>query len=199
MGRHTVFVAGKRFILLSDDKEEYVQKVAQEVNDSIVKITASNPLLDSRACAILSALDFADDMYKEVAKNQRFSDKAKDIMNQSDKHAKTVRELKEELQKSRKLNENQLHQIADKNVEIKTLSNQVKEQSQEIIKLKEQLAKLQPKEEKVEAPQPKKEEKPVSMAGKKPFQNPVAKVNVPENSKKKTPDSVVMNQMSLFD
>lgn len=195
MGKHTVYVAGKRFILLSDDKEEYVQKVAQEVNDSIISITSANPTLESRACAILSALNFADDKYKEVIKNQRFAEKAKEVMTQSDKHAKTVRDLKEELQKAKKLNENQLHQIADKNVEIKNLSNQVKELSSEVLELKEQLAKLQSKEEK---PQPQ-QVNPASMANKKPFQNPVAKGKKPEKPKKKLIEAPVMNQMSLFE
>jgi len=184
MGKYAVFVAGKRFVLLSDDKQEYVEKIAKEVNDSIVNITAANPLLDSRACAILCALDYADDMYKEVLKNQRFADKAKEVMTQSDKHAKAVRELKEEIQKAKNLNETQLHQIADKNVEIKNLSNQVKEQADEILRLKEEIAKLKatPKtEEKKEAPQQGK----VSFGDKKPFQNPVAKVKTPENPVKK--------------
>ena len=193
MGKHTVYVAGKRFILLSDEKEEYVQKVAQEVNDSIVAITASNPTLESRACAILSALNFADDKYKEVMKNQRFAEKAKEVMTQSDKHAKTVRDLKEEIQKAKKLNESQLHQIADKNVEIKNLTNQVKDLSSEISKLKEKLSMLQQKEEKPQQTNPN------SMANKKPFQNPVAKGKMPENTKKKPIDTPVMNQMSLFE
>lgn len=202
MGKYSVFVAGKRFILISDDKQDYVEKVAKEVNDAIVNITAANPLLDSRACAILCALDFADDMYKEIIKNQRFAEKAKEVMTQSDKHAKTVRELKEEIKKARKLNEDQLHQIADKNVEIKNLSNQVKEQASEILKLKEQIAKFQEKsepekeEKKPENPQPK----PVSMSNKKPFQNPVAKVKTTEKtSKKKLIEPVEMNQLSFFE
>ena len=180
MGKYAVFVAGKRFVLLSDDKQEYVEKIAKEVNESIVNITAANPLLDSRACAILCALDYADDMYKEILKNQRFADKAKEVMNQSDKHAKTIRDLKEEIQKAKNLNETQLHQIADKNVEIKSLSNQVKEQADEIIKLKEEIAKLQEKQKNEAAQQ-----KPVSFGDKKPFQNPVAKVKTPENPVKK--------------
>lgn len=184
MGKYAVYVAGKRFVLLSDDKEEYVQKIAKEVNDSIVNITAANPLLDSRACAILCALDYADDMYKEIIKNQRFAEKAKEVMTQSDKHAKTVRDLKAEIKKAKDLNETQLHQIADKNVEIKSLSNQVKEQADEILRLKEEISKLQEKA-KNEVKQPEKQEKTASFADKKPFQNPVAKVKTPENPVKK--------------
>lgn len=137
MKKHTVFVAGRRFILLSEEKKEYVEKVAQEVNDAIVAISSQNPTLDSRSCAILCALDQADDKYKEVLKNQRLSERATEVMKHSDKNAKSVKELKDEIKKAKTLNEKQLHQIADSNVEIKTLTEKVKENSSENAKLKE--------------------------------------------------------------
>lgn len=98
MNRHTVFVAGKRFVLLSDEKSEYVQKLAQEVNDSISKIAEENPSLESRACALLCALDYADDMYQEQKKNSRFVEEAKVVMTQSDAHAKKIVDLKSQLE-----------------------------------------------------------------------------------------------------
>ena len=61
MNKHTVFVAGRRFILLSDDKEDYVQNLAAEVDEAISKITLDNTTLDRRSAAILCALDYADD------------------------------------------------------------------------------------------------------------------------------------------
>lgn len=97
MNRHTVFVAGKRFVLLSDDNNEYVQTLAQEVNSAINKISAENPALESRSCAILCALDYADDKNKEMDKNKSLSNNAKTILQQSDKHAKQIKELKEKL------------------------------------------------------------------------------------------------------
>lgn len=208
MKKHTVFVAGKRFILLSDEKEEYVQKVAQEVNDAIIAITSANPTLDSRACAILCALDQADDKYKEIIKNQRFSQKAKDVMIQSEKHAKTVREMKNEIQKAKKLNEQQLHQIADKNVEIKSLSNKVKSIADENIALKSENKKLKDEIEKLKNLQQssknidKKPEKKINSTPvkKQPYQNPVAKSkNSTEKNKFSLSDEVVLNQMSLFE
>lgn len=97
MNRHTVFVAGKRFILLSNDKKEYVQELAREVNSAINKISSENPSLESRSCAILCALDYADDKNKEAEKTKRMLDNAKTVIQQSDKHAKQIKELKDAL------------------------------------------------------------------------------------------------------
>lgn len=177
--KHGVFVAGKRFLLISDDKEEYVQNIAKEVNDQILKITTTNPTLDSRACALLCALDQADDKYKEIAKNQRFAEKAKDVMTQADKHAKTIVELKNEIKNAKELNKKQLQEIADKNVEIKKLTNNVKELSSENEKLKEEIKRLKNQEKRPQENKPNFTKKPY-------YQNPVAKVNSPDKTKQMT-------------
>lgn len=113
MNKHTVFVAGKRFILLSDDKEDYVKKLAEEVSNTITKIGSENPTLDRRSSALLCALDYADDLNKEKLRNKSLSDKAQPFIAQADKQAKQIRELKELLEK--------------KDDEIEKLSEQVKQ------------------------------------------------------------------------
>lgn len=97
MNKHTVFVAGKHFVLLSDDKSDYVEKIASEVNDTITKITTDNPALDRRAAAILCALDYADDLHKEKQRNSSLSEKAQPLIAQADKQAKQIKELREKL------------------------------------------------------------------------------------------------------
>lgn len=99
MNKHTVYVAGKHFILLSDDKETYVQGIADEVNATITKISVDNPTLDRRGAAVLCALNYADDMHKEAARNKSLSEKAQPLIAQADKQAKQIKELKEELEK----------------------------------------------------------------------------------------------------
>lgn len=97
MNKHTVYVAGKHFILLSDDKSEYVQNLAEEVNGTISKLSAENPSLDRRGAAILCALDYADDMHKAAAKNKTLSEKAQPLISQADRQSKQLKELKEKL------------------------------------------------------------------------------------------------------
>ena len=97
MNKHTVFVAGKRFILLSEDKPAYVEKLAKEVDEAITKIALDNPTLDRRAAAILCALDYADDKNKEIARTKSVSDNAQPLIAQADRQARQLREMKEQL------------------------------------------------------------------------------------------------------
>ena len=94
MNKHTVFVAGKHFVLLSEDKEKYVQNLATEVNDAINRIMLENPTLDRTGALTLCALDYADDMHKEVLRNKRLNEKAQPLIAQTDKQAKQLKELK---------------------------------------------------------------------------------------------------------
>ncbi|MBQ7504564.1 MAG: cell division protein ZapA [Ruminococcus sp.] len=97
MNKHTVYVAGKHFVLLSDDKSEYVQNLAEEVNETISKLSVENPSLDRRGAAILCALDYADDMHKAESKNKSLSEKAQPLISQADKQSRQLKELKETL------------------------------------------------------------------------------------------------------
>ncbi|MCH5303431.1 MAG: cell division protein ZapA [Ruminococcus sp.] len=120
MNRHTVFVAGKRFVLLSDDKEEYIQNLANEVSEAINRIGAENPTLDRRSSALLCALDYADDREKEKLRIKSLSDKAQPLIAQADKQSKQIRELKdllakkdEEIKKLTELNEKLKKDVED--------------------------------------------------------------------------------------
>ena len=167
MNKHTVFVAGKRFILLSEDKEEYVQKLASEVSKTINEIAETNPKLESRSCAILCALDYADDKYKEIQRNKSLNQKAKAVIENADKHAKEIKDLKEK--------------INYKNETIAKLQAQVSELEK---KLK---ANTQPKptEKTEEKAQPKPENKPQEKAEEKPENKPAQQENPQPQKKKK--------------
>lgn len=167
MNKHTVFVAGKRFILLSEDKEEYVQKLASEVSKTINEIAETNPKLESRSCAILCALDYADDKYKEIQRNKSLNQKAKAVIENADKHAKEIKDLKEK--------------INYKNETIAKLQAQVSELEK---KLK---ANTQPKptEKTEEKAQPKPENKPHEKAEEKPENKPAQQENPQPQKKKK--------------
>lgn len=166
MNKHTVFVAGKRFILLSEDKEEYVQKLASEVSKTINEIAETNPKMESRSCAILCALDYADDKYKEIQRNKSLNQKAKAVIENADKHAKEIKDLKEK--------------INYKNETIAKLQAQVSELEK---KLKANTL-PKPTEKTEEKPQPKPENKPQEKAEEKPENKP-AQQEKPQPQKKK--------------
>ena len=163
MNKHTVFVAGKRFILLSEDKEEYVQKLASEVSKTINEIAETNPKMESRSCAILCALDYADDKYKEIQRNKSLNQKAKAVIENADKHAKEIKDLKEK--------------INYKNETIAKLQAQVSELEK---KLK---TNTQPKP--TEKAEEKPENKPQEKAEEKPENKPAQQENPQPQKKKK--------------
>lgn len=182
MNKHTVFVAGKRFILLSDDKEEYVKKLAENVSDTISKITSENPSLDRRSAALLCALDYADDMEKEKLRNKSLSDKAQPFIKQADEKAKQIKELKEI--------------IGQKDEKIKTLSEKIEQ-------LKIQLENSpripdgegQIKEAEKEENQPADPETSVE----NPEEEPKSEKPVGRKKKKKNKGYKPMRQYSLFE
>ena len=103
MNKHSVFVAGKHFVLLSDDKDEYVQNLAKEVGDTINSISLQNPTLDRRSAAILCALDYADDKYKEIERAKRLTEKAQPLIAQADRQSKKLRELQKKLEEQQEI------------------------------------------------------------------------------------------------
>lgn len=176
MNKHTVFVAGKRFILLSDDKEEYVKKLAEDVSNTILKIGAENPTLDRRSAALLCALDYADDLEKEKTRNKSLSNSAQPFIAQADKQSKQIRELKELVEK--------------KDKEIAELKNQKEEEKKESA---DELKTLDAAEDVKEEVKP--EEKPEV----KTEEPPKAEKPMGRKKKKKNKGYKPMRQYSLFE
>lgn len=216
MNKHAVFVAGKRFVLLSEDSTEYVQNLAQEVNDAILNIATVNPTLEGKSCAILCALDYADDMYKQQEKNKRFSDNAKAVIAQSDAHAKKIKELKETLISANNEVEKLKEEAKIKNKEIETLKEKLKEiqakdkeienlqqtvkklesKDIEIARLQEKVNKLQAKTVEKKQVQPVKQHYRPAVEEKK--ENPMDNLPKPEDIVKEK-GYKPLRQISLFD
>lgn len=142
MNKHTVFVAGKKFVLLSEDSTDYVTELAKEVNGNIKRISEENPTMESRSCAILCALDYADDKKKEVERSKHLSDNGKTVMLQSDKHAKQIKELKEKLAKREKEEEKLAAENSEQKAKIEKLLKDNKKYEETNIKLTEENCKL---------------------------------------------------------
>ena len=142
MNKHTVFVAGERFVLLSEDNTEYVAQLAKEVNGDIKRISDENPTMESRSCAILCALDYADDKKKEIERSKSLSENAKTVMIQADKHAKQIKELKEKLAKKEKEAEKLTAENTEQKAKIEKLLKDNKKFEEANIKLAEENGKL---------------------------------------------------------
>ncbi len=179
MNKHTVFVAGKRFILLSDDKEDYVKKLAEDVSNTILRIGTENPTLDRRSAALLCALDYADDLEKEKSRNKSLSNNAQPFIAQADKQSKQLRELKELIEKKDK-------EIA----ELKKQKEEVKKESADELKA---LDTAEPEKTEEEKPEEKAEEKTETEV------KPKAEKPMGRKKKKKNKGYKPMRQYSLFE
>lgn len=193
MNKHTVFVAGKRFVLLSDDSEKYVRELASEVSDAITKIAAQNPGLDRRGAAILCALDYADDKYKEIENRKRLGDKAKPIIQQADKQSKQLRELKDRISQREKMIEELSDRAAELEKENKLLAASYDEKEKEFERLNDTVEIKNAENRKLREELSALRE---SLAkSTQLFEGKAEPKSVPEKKKGYTP----MRQVSLFD
>lgn len=101
--RYTVYVAGKKFTLVTDDTEKQVMDIASRVDTSINSLVAQTNM-SKENCAILSALDFCDDEFKarleinEIKEQikEYFEDSAR-LRSENEALRKEIDSLKEEI------------------------------------------------------------------------------------------------------
>ncbi len=135
MNKHAVYIAGKRYVLLSEDNEEYVTALAAEVNESLKQISEEMPAVEPRSCAVLCAMNYADEKYKQIARNKSLSGNAKTVMIQADKQSKQIIELKEKLARS----EETVRMLNNHNIELERNLKEITEKRENLSDLVEKL------------------------------------------------------------
>jgi cell division protein ZapA len=93
--RVTVTVKEKNYTLLAVEDEVYVKRVAAYV-DSKLKETGANGL-DSVDCAVLTALNIADERFKEQEAAENLRRQIKDLLEESAKLKMELSEAKREI------------------------------------------------------------------------------------------------------
>ena len=76
--RVTVLVAGQKFTILSDESEKYVIDLASKIDARITAMTLKN--MSREKAAVLTALDFADDMEKDKKEREALKEQMKDYI-----------------------------------------------------------------------------------------------------------------------
>lgn len=92
----TVYVGGRRFVLVSSESEKYVKGVAGRVNERLADITKNYGQLDAWGCAVMAALDFADDEQKALGKKAELVFQADKVLKQADKLSKQIVDVKKQ-------------------------------------------------------------------------------------------------------
>lgn len=114
-----VEIRGRGFNLLSDDNPDYLVEVANKVDARMSEVIEKNPQLTFEKAALLTALNYCDDLEKcrRLQKEQRDSGEdhvraqlmeyAKELSRASD----VIKNLEKELETAKKENDDKLEQI----------------------------------------------------------------------------------------
>ena len=95
--RVSVVIDGRSYVLVTEDDEAYVNGVAKEVSEHLLRAASSSLALDERDCAILVALDFCDDCKKQQQRNRELVKKADVILRSNNELSHKVADYKNRL------------------------------------------------------------------------------------------------------
>ena len=94
----SVFVAGQRFNLVTDEEESYVRELASRVDARISSLVMSGNMQREKA-AVLAALDLADDCEQEKRNLSEVREQVKDYLSKIEALSDENAEIKAELSK----------------------------------------------------------------------------------------------------
>ena len=60
-------IQGKPYMIVSTEEDEYVQRVALNVDKTMSEISRANPMLSTAMSGVLAALNISDEYYKTLA------------------------------------------------------------------------------------------------------------------------------------
>lgn len=147
--RISVQIAGKNYVLITNDNEKYVQSIASEVDRHIIKNVKMLRQLDVKDCAVLAALDFCDEKNKSARKNRTYVDKADKIIIQTNDLNKQCSEYKEKLAEAINENTNLTKRIRQLEKQLETLKNATCQKSDDSEKVEIQKTEEEKKNEKL--------------------------------------------------
>lgn len=94
--RITVTVQGRQYTLLAAEDREYVQRVAAYVDEKLAQ-TASQAGMAMVDCAVLTALNLADERFKEQQAAENLRRQIKDLLEESAQQKLELSEAKREI------------------------------------------------------------------------------------------------------
>lgn len=73
-------IAGSNYVLLTNDSEEYMQELAERLDKNINEAMAASESMSVTAAAILTALDYLDELKKNAASADNMRAQIKDYL-----------------------------------------------------------------------------------------------------------------------
>ena len=94
--RVTVTVGGLKYTLLATEGEDYVHRVAAYVNEKL-KETGRAGGISQMDCAVLTAINIADDRFKEQETSENLRRQIKELLEESSKLRLELSEAKQKI------------------------------------------------------------------------------------------------------
>jgi cell division protein ZapA len=70
-----VQILGRKILLTHDGNEDYAREIAEFVNDKMERVQAESKSTTTLNVAILTALDIADDYFKQIGRHREVCEK----------------------------------------------------------------------------------------------------------------------------
>ena len=96
LNRVTVTIRGEQYTLLATESQDYVERVAAYVDEKLAQ-TASAGNMALVDCAVLTALNIADERFKEQEAAENLRRQIKDLLEESAKQKLELSEAKREI------------------------------------------------------------------------------------------------------
>lgn len=94
--RVTVTVGGLKYTLLASEGEDYIHRVADYVNDKLSQ-TSQTGKFSQMDCAILTAINIADDRFKEQETSENLRRQIRELLEESARLKTELSEAKREV------------------------------------------------------------------------------------------------------
>ncbi len=88
MGTYEVNILGQRYKVRSEDDEEYVNKLAEYLDEQLDEVRKNTKIVASQNLAVLAGLNIVDTLFKQKEKDAQFK---KDIREKIRKMVRLVR------------------------------------------------------------------------------------------------------------
>ncbi len=110
--RVKVNIAGSSYIVLSEENEDYIRNISEDVDEKIKDIKKSSTDISSLMAAILTAMDFCDFYKKSESASAEFKKQNQNYINANESLRKENSELRKRLSEM----EMKLQAISIKNI-----------------------------------------------------------------------------------
>ena len=137
--RVEVVIDGQIITLVSDEKEEYMQKVALYIDKKLseIKSSKSNKPVSEHLRTLLISVNIADDYFKAVEKRRVLEDTHEAYMNEMGRMqeenillTEKIHELQAGLSHTKEVNSREITQLQEENARLVDLSRDLQEQLQ---------------------------------------------------------------------